>query len=69
MPLAAIQRDHYMPHATLDLEVIQKAESVAARAQRIRRIAQPSATDNTRKAAKDELRALIREARDLVVLL
>jgi hypothetical protein len=69
MPLAVIQREAFLPHATLDLDVIQKADSIAARASRIRRIAQPSATDNARKSAKDELRALIREARSLVVLL
>lgn len=69
MSLAALSRDAYLPHRTTDLDVIGLADSIIARAHRIKRIAQPSATLPTRRQARDELKAIIKDARALLVML
>ncbi|MCR5875125.1 hypothetical protein LRS10_13585 [Phenylobacterium sp. J426] len=56
----------FLAHTTLPADVREKADSIGARSVRIRRwLSQASATGPTVRSAKDELAALIREAKAL----
>lgn len=63
---ATIADRAYLQHETLPLDVRTAAGSLGARAGRVSRaLGQPSLPPVARRAAKDELKAIIREARDL----
>lgn len=56
----------YLTHIDTPVDVRNAADSIGARAIRIRRwLSEPSATSPTRRSAKDELKKLIAEAREL----
>lgn len=61
--------DAMLAHETIPLDVRKAATSLGARAGRItRNLSAASLPPHTRRVIKAELRALIKEARDLMVL-
>lgn len=60
----------FLTHTTTPLDVVNKADSIGVRAGRVRRyLTQRSATGAAQRSAKDELKQLIAEARDLWAVL